>query len=62
MVAAGGFHSLCLTKKGEVFSWGRGLFGQLGLGERKNEARVGRTTDTQTAVSAFHPHLFTNRL
>ncbi|XP_039115061.1 RCC1 domain-containing protein RUG3, mitochondrial isoform X1 [Dioscorea cayenensis subsp. rotundata] len=36
-VACGGYHSLALTDKGEVFSWGHGGQGQLGHGSRQNE-------------------------
>ncbi|TSK22496.1 putative E3 ubiquitin-protein ligase HERC6 [Bagarius yarrelli] len=32
-VACGNFHSLALTKGGEVISWGQNKFGQLGLGK-----------------------------
>ncbi|KAM9476980.1 E3 ubiquitin-protein ligase HERC2-like [Clarias gariepinus] len=32
-VACGNFHSLALTKGGEVFSWGQNKYGQLGLGK-----------------------------
>ena len=31
-IATGGFHSFALTDSGEVYSWGSGFFGQLGLG------------------------------
>lgn len=36
-IACGFKHSLACNYKGEVFSWGWGGFGQLGLGEKKNE-------------------------
>nr|XP_023654904.1 probable E3 ubiquitin-protein ligase HERC6 isoform X1 [Paramormyrops kingsleyae] len=32
-VACGKYHSLALTKEGEMFSWGRNSYGQLGLGK-----------------------------
>ena len=32
MIAAGGSHALCLTDEGELFAWGAGARGQLGLG------------------------------
>ncbi|XP_053477990.1 probable E3 ubiquitin-protein ligase HERC6 [Ictalurus furcatus] len=32
-VACGNFHSLALTKGGEVYSWGQNKYGQLGLGK-----------------------------
>jgi len=36
-IAAGGSHSLALTKEGAVFSFGRGIFGQLGHGNREDQ-------------------------
>ena len=36
--ATGGFHNLVICQNGWVFSWGRGIFGQLGTGEFKNFA------------------------
>src|ERR1700688_4167421 len=32
--ALGGFHTAMLTPEGKIFTWGRGAFGQLGLGDR----------------------------
>ena len=34
-VACGGSHSLALSEHGEVFAWGRGFEGQLGLGAQE---------------------------
>ncbi len=31
----GNEHSIVLTKDGEVYTWGRGQYGQLGLGEKQ---------------------------
>ncbi|KAJ1409830.1 Regulator of chromosome condensation, RCC1 [Sesbania bispinosa] len=36
-VAAGEAHTLVLTGDGSVYSWGRGMFGRLGLGSEKDE-------------------------
>ncbi|CAH9101882.1 unnamed protein product [Cuscuta europaea] len=36
-IATGGYHSLALTNKGEVFSWGYGGHGQLGHSSLQNE-------------------------
>jgi hypothetical protein len=33
VVACGSRHSLALTRSGRVYSWGRGIYGQLGLGD-----------------------------
>jgi alpha-tubulin suppressor-like RCC1 family protein/regulator of replication initiation timing len=38
-VAGGAFHSLALTKEGKIWSWGRGLFGQLGTGDTETRYR-----------------------
>jgi len=35
-VAAGSSHSLALADSGEVYSWGEGLNGQLGVNEKRN--------------------------
>ena len=32
-IACGSSHSLCLSEEGEVYSWGEGGKGQLGIGE-----------------------------
>ncbi|EOD22027.1 E3 ubiquitin ligase [Emiliania huxleyi CCMP1516] len=36
-VSAGDFHSLALTVDGAVWSWGRGVYGQLGHGDQQNQ-------------------------
>lgn len=35
-ISAGADHSVCLSKDGSLFSWGRGCFGRLGLGHEKD--------------------------
>ena len=32
-VAAGGWHSACVSRSGELYCWGRGEYGRLGLGD-----------------------------
>jgi alpha-tubulin suppressor-like RCC1 family protein len=39
-VAAEGWHSLALSAQGEVFTWGRGEYGRLGLNDPKGTAHV----------------------
>jgi len=34
-VACGSSHTLALSKKGEVFSWGSGFYGALGVGDAR---------------------------
>ncbi|PNX98304.1 E3 ubiquitin-protein ligase herc2-like protein [Trifolium pratense] len=36
-VAAGESHTLLLTGDGNVYTWGKGMFGRLGLGSQKDE-------------------------
>ena len=52
-ICCGGYHTLALTADRHVYAWGRGEFGQLGLGHDNNEteprlietlAQVGRVT------------------
>ncbi|CAL5222769.1 g5181 [Coccomyxa viridis] len=42
-IAAGGWHSLALTTEGEVFVWGRGEYGRLGLGDRSGSSKLRAT-------------------
>jgi alpha-tubulin suppressor-like RCC1 family protein len=35
-VACGSLHSLCISENGELFAWGAGNCGQLGLGSRED--------------------------
>ncbi len=37
-ITCGNFHSMCLTDRSTVFSWGDSSFGRLGLGEEFNFA------------------------
>ncbi|BBN20285.1 hypothetical protein MPTK1_8g17940 [Marchantia polymorpha subsp. ruderalis] len=39
-IAAGGWHSMALTAKGEVYGWGRGEHGRLGFGDDKSSKMV----------------------
>ncbi|KAG1674128.1 hypothetical protein FOA52_015758 [Chlamydomonas sp. UWO 241] len=39
-IAAGGWHSLALTTSGEVWTWGRGEYGRLGLGDRSGSSKL----------------------
>ncbi|XP_020586117.1 ultraviolet-B receptor UVR8-like [Phalaenopsis equestris] len=39
-IAGGGWHSIAITKKGEVFAWGRGEHGRLGFGDDKSSKMV----------------------
>ena len=36
-VSLGNYHAMALTESGEIFSWGRGVSGQLGHNKMTNE-------------------------
>ena len=44
-ICCGGYHTLALTAERQVYAWGRGEFGQLGLGHDNNETEP-RLIDT----------------
>ncbi len=39
-IAAGGWHSLALTVDGELFAWGRGEYGRLGIGDPTGSSKL----------------------
>ncbi|CAL8461917.1 g1448 [Coccomyxa elongata] len=45
-IVAGGWHSLALTTEGEVFVWGRGEYGRLGLGDKSGSSKLRATQVT----------------
>jgi alpha-tubulin suppressor-like RCC1 family protein len=57
-VAAGGYHSMVLTRDGDVFTWGSGGFGRLGHGNTDDQnvpKRVESLTNvTDIAAGVFH--------
>jgi alpha-tubulin suppressor-like RCC1 family protein len=57
-VAAGGYHSMVLTRDGDVFTWGWGYYGQLGHGNRGSQLvpkRVESLTNVMDiAAGSFH--------
>ncbi|KAL6774315.1 hypothetical protein ACKKBG_A24525 [Auxenochlorella protothecoides x Auxenochlorella symbiontica] len=46
-IAAGGWHSLAIASTGEVYVWGRGEYGRLGVGDRSGTSRLRPTLLTQ---------------
>lgn len=59
-LSACGFHTGCITKDGEVFTWGEGKFGRLGHGNERNchspklvETLIGKKPK-QIACGGFH--------
>jgi alpha-tubulin suppressor-like RCC1 family protein len=57
-VAAGGLHSIVLTRDGDVFTWGYGHYGQLGHGNKRDQnvpkQVEGLTNVTDIAAGVFH--------
>jgi alpha-tubulin suppressor-like RCC1 family protein len=57
-VVAGGFHSMVLTRGGDVFTWGYGSLGQLGHGNRDDQnvpkQVEGLTNVTDIAAGDYH--------
>ena len=39
-IAAGGWHSVAITEDGEVYVWGRGEYGRLGLGDKSGASKL----------------------
>ncbi|KAL4527306.1 hypothetical protein Ndes2526B_g08991 [Nannochloris sp. 'desiccata'] len=39
-ISCGGWHSACVSTSGEVFMWGRGEYGRLGLGDRSGSSKL----------------------
>lgn len=39
-ISAGGWHSLALSTEGEVYTWGRGEYGRLGLADRSGSIKL----------------------
>ncbi|KAL3066453.1 hypothetical protein OYC64_016412 [Pagothenia borchgrevinki] len=49
-VACGSHHSVALTKDGQVYTWGQGSRGQLGLGERQPSTKSPQHLNSLSAV------------
>jgi Regulator of chromosome condensation (RCC1) repeat len=39
-ISCGGWHSACISTRGEVFVWGRGEYGRLGLGDKSGSSKL----------------------
>ncbi len=48
--STGDHHCLTVTERGEVFSWGRGVYGQCGHGSSSNQQLLPRRVEAQTCV------------
>ena len=65
-ITACGFHTACVTKRGNVYTWGEGKFGRLGHGDERNAYRpqkVQRLQDqtvTDVSCGGFHSAAITD--
>ena len=58
-VAAGESHSLALTVSGALYAWGRGRYGQTGLGHRRNTEEPSRVPGLGPAAGGGGgPHVY----
>lgn len=55
-IAAGGSHAMCLTDDGELYIWGMGDKGQLGMGPSITECITPHTVDNWNIVQNRFPH------
>jgi len=58
-IAAGGVHSLALSETGQVWSWGWGIYGQLGHGDTRSLSaprRIEAAPPAVVQISAGHAH------
>ena len=51
-VSANGYHTACVTKDGELFTWGEGQYGKLGHGDETNQ-RTPKRVDALVGVKAI---------
>lgn len=57
-VACGYAHTLALTDEGFVYAWGANSYGQLGTGNKSNQALPTLiNTDKERLVPYFHPQV-----
>lgn len=47
MVAAGAEHTAAVTEDGELYGWGWGRYGNLGLGDREDRLLPGKVTTVE---------------
>lgn len=62
MVAAGAEHSVAVTEQGELFGWGWGRYGNLGLGDRFDRVLPDKVSSVNVCpqigiISSFHIRL-----
>ena len=65
-ITACGFHTACVTKRGNVYTWGEGKFGRLGHGDERNAYRPQKVqrlhdqTVTDVSCGGFHSAAITD--
>jgi len=60
-IAAGGDHTLAIAQNGDLYSWGRNFYGQLGLGDatdRNTPVHVNNGSRKYKAIAASQHHSF----
>jgi alpha-tubulin suppressor-like RCC1 family protein len=50
MVAAGAEHTAAVTEDGELYGWGWGRYGNLGLGDRNDRLIPEKVTSTEVCL------------
>lgn len=53
MVAAGAEHTAAVTEDGELYGWGWGRYGNLGLGDRNDRLTPEKVTSTEVHLVPF---------
>lgn len=53
MVAAGAEHTAAVTEDGELYSWGWGRYGNLGLGDRFDRLVPWKVSSTEVCWNSF---------
>jgi alpha-tubulin suppressor-like RCC1 family protein len=56
-IAAGAYHSLALDAKGKLYTWGLNIYGQLGLGDRKNRTLIAPALTFKTIAAGLYHSL-----
>lgn len=53
MVAAGAEHTAAVTEDGELYGWGWGRYGNLGLGDRDDRLVPGKVSTVEVCEHAY---------
>lgn len=55
MVAAGAEHTAAVTEDGELYGWGWGRYGNLGLGDRDDRLVPAKVSTVEVSRSSYEP-------